>query len=110
MSLLATKPRPLGSNQTEVFTGDFLTTASVIYLYLCGGNGDSDSRESACHAGDLGSIPGLERSPGKGNGYPFQYSCLRNTMDRGPWWVTVHGGHKESAKTEQLTHSVIYGC
>ena len=40
---------------------------------------------------DLGSIPGLERSPGEGNGYPLQYSCLENSMDRGAWWVTVHG-------------------
>ena len=48
--------------------------------------GGSDSKESACNAGDLGSIPGLERSPGEVNGYPLQYSCLENSMDRG-----VHG-------------------
>ena len=41
----------------------------------------SDSKEFACDAGDLGSIPGLGRSPGEGNGYPLQYSCLGNTMD-----------------------------
>ena len=40
--------------------------------------------------------------PGKGNGNPFQYSCLENLMDRGVWWSTVHGGHKESDTTEQL--------
>ena len=44
---------------------------------------DRDSRESACKAGDLGSIPGSGRSPGEGNGYPLQYSCLENSMDRG---------------------------
>jgi len=38
-----------------------------------------------------GSIPGSGRSPGEGNGYPFQYSCLENLIDRGAWWVTVHG-------------------
>ena len=38
-----------------------------------------------------GSIPWLGRSPGEGNGHPFQYSCLENSMDRGPWEVTVHG-------------------
>ena len=44
---------------------------------------DSDSKESACSAGDLGWIPGLGRSPGEGNGNPLQYSCLENSMDRG---------------------------
>ena len=51
----------------------------------------SDSKESACNAGDLNSIPGLGRSPGEGNGNPLQYSCLENPMDRGAWWATVHG-------------------
>ena len=51
----------------------------------------SDSKESACSAGDLGSIPGLGRSHGEVNGYPLQYSCLENFMDRGAWWATVHG-------------------
>ena len=46
---------------------------------------------SACNAGDLGSIPGLGRSPGEGNGNPLQYSCLENPMDRGASWATVHG-------------------
>ena len=46
---------------------------------------------SACNAGDLGPIPGLGRSPGEGNGYPLQYSCLENPMDGGAWWATVYG-------------------
>ena len=41
--------------------------------------------------GDMGLIPGLGRSPGGGNGKPLQYSCLKNSMDRGAWWATVHG-------------------
>ena len=45
--------------------------------------GGSEVKASACNAGDLGSIPGLERSPGEGNGNPLQYSCLENPMDRG---------------------------
>ena len=45
----------------------------------------SDGKEAACNAGDPGSIPGLGRCPGEGNGYPFQYSCLENPMDRGAW-------------------------
>ena len=48
-------------------------------------------QESACSAGDLGSIPGLERSPGEGNGNPLQYSCLENFMDRGAWRATIYG-------------------
>ena len=48
-------------------------------------------KESACNVGDLGLIPGLERSPGEGNGYPLQYSCLDNSMDRGAWQTTAHG-------------------
>ena len=51
----------------------------------------SVSKESACNAGDLGSIPGLERSAEEGNGNPFQYFCLGNAMDRGAWQATVHG-------------------
>ena len=52
--------------------------------------GGSDSKESACHAGDLGSIPELGRSPGEENGNPLQYSCLENPMDSGAWWATVY--------------------
>ena len=52
--------------------------------------GGSDGKESACHVVDLGWIPGLGRSPGEGNGHPLQYSCLKNLMDRGAWWVTIH--------------------
>ena len=53
--------------------------------------GDSDGKESACTAGDPGSISGSGRSPGEGNGYPLQYSCLEDSMDRGAWWrTTVH--------------------
>ena len=48
-------------------------------------------KESACNAGDPGSIPGLGRSPGEGNGNPLQYSYLENPTDRGAWQATVHG-------------------
>ena len=51
----------------------------------------SVGKESACSAGDLGSISGWGRSPGEGNGNPLQYSCLENPMDRGAWRATVHG-------------------
>ena len=52
--------------------------------------GGSAGKESACKERDLGSIPELGRSPG-GNGYPLQYSCLVNSMDRGVWQATDHG-------------------
>ena len=55
--------------------------------FPCGSVG----KESACIAGDLGSIPGLGRSPGEGHGNLRQYSYLENLMDRGAWWATVHG-------------------
>ena len=51
----------------------------------------SDSKESACNAEDLGSIPGLGRSPGEVKGYPLQYSGLENSIDGGSWGAIVHG-------------------
>ena len=53
--------------------------------------GGSDSKESACNAGDLGLIPKLGRCPEEGNGNPLQYSCPENSMDRGAWQATVYG-------------------
>ena len=51
----------------------------------------SDGKESACNIRDLTLIPGLGRSPKEGNGYPLQYSCLGNSIDRRAWWATGHG-------------------
>ena len=67
-------------------------------IYMVGFPGGLDGKESACNAGDLGSIPGLGRSPKETNSYPLQYSCLENSMARRAWW-----GRKELAITEQLT-------
>ena len=53
--------------------------------------GISDGKESACNSGDPGSIPGSGRSPGEGNGYPLQFSCLEISMDRGAWQATFYG-------------------
>ena len=61
----------------------------------------SDGKESACNVGDPGSIPGSGRLPGEGNGYPVQYSCLENVMDRGAWQATTHGVTKSQT---QLSH------
>ena len=68
--------------------------------------GGPDSKESACKLGDLGLIPESGRPPGEGNSYPVQYSCLKNSMDRGTWWATVHGVTEETDTTEQLTLSL----
>ena len=58
---------------------------------MMGFPGGSVGKESVCNGGDLDLIPVSGRSLGEGNGYPFQYSCLGNPMDRGAWWATVHG-------------------
>ena len=61
-------------------------------------------KNSPVSAGDVGSIPGLGRSPGGGNGNPLQYSCLDNLMDRGAWWVTVHGIAKSRTQLSIQAH------
>ena len=53
-----------------------------------------DGKASAYNVGDLGSIPGLGKSPGEGNGNPLQYSCLEKLLGRGAWQATVHGATK----------------
>ena len=66
----------------------------------------SVGKESSYSAGDLGLIPRLGRSPGKGNGNPLQYSCQGNPMDRGAWWATVHGVAKSRTRLSDFTHKV----
>ena len=62
----------------------------------------SEIKAYACNVGDLGSIPGLGRSPGEGNGTPLQYSCLENPMDGGAWWATVRAS--AFSLMQQSTH------
>ena len=69
---------------------------------LGGFPGGSDSKESACNAGDPGLIPGSGRSPGGGNGNPLQYSCLGNPMDRRAWWAVVRGVAKSQMLQKNL--------
>ena len=69
----------------------FLLSKKGIITSFWGFPGDSEGKESACNAGYPGSILGSGRVPGEGNSYPFQFSCLENSMDRGAWWATVHG-------------------
>ena len=66
--------------------------------------GGSEGKESVHNAGDLGSIPGVGRYPGEENGYPLQYFCLENSIDREAWWATIHEVAKSWMDTvERLT-------
>ena len=56
--------------------------------------------------GDMGSIPGLERSPGIRNGNPLQYSCLINSVDRGAWWATAHRATKSQIQLSTCTNKL----
>ena len=68
----------------------YYNSTSILYYYNIIPPRGSEVKVSACNTGDLGSIPGLGRSPGEGNGNLLQDSCLENPMDRGAWWATVH--------------------
>ena len=76
------------SNTTSGLGPDNRNSGDEMVLGFPGG---SAGKESACDAGDLGSIPGLGRPPGEGNDYPLQYSGLENSMDRGACQATVQG-------------------
>ena len=67
----------------------------------------SDGKASVYNAGDPGSIPGLGRSPGEGNGNPLQYSCLENPMDGGAWQATVHGVAKNQTRLSYFTFTFL---
>ena len=71
--------------------------------------GGSEDKASVYNAGDQGSIPGLGRSPGEGNGNPLQYYCLENPMDRGAWQATVHGVAKSLTRLRDFTFT-FQGC
>ena len=71
--------------------------------------GGSAGKESACNVGDLGSIPGLGRSFGEGNGNPLQYSCLENPVDIGAWWAAVHGVTQSRTQLKQLSMHACIG-
>ena len=68
--------------------------------------GGSDGKVSAYNAGDPGSVPGLGRSPGEGNGNPLQYSCLENPMDGGAWLATIHGVAKSRTRLSDFTFTI----
>jgi len=66
----------------------------------------SDGKQSACNAGDMGSIPRAERYPEEENCCPLQYSCLENSMDRGIWWATVYRVSKN--QTRLVTNTFMW--
>ena len=80
----------MGEGDEEVHTFSYKSWACF--------SDDSDSKESACNVGGLGSMPGSGRSPGEGNGNPLQYSCLENSMERRAWRATVHGVPKSRTR------------
>ena len=81
---------------SQFFLCTFVSFCFIFRCCFCSGGLAQwlSGKESTCNAGDtgdVGSLPGLEGSPGGGNGNPLQYSCLENPMDRGAWRATVHG-------------------
>ena len=94
---------PLDSGQDcRVNTSFFFSPYAV--QHVSSFPGGLDGKESACNAGDLGSIPGSGRPPGEGHGYPLQYSCLENPMGResqGPWRAAVH---RVAIEATEYTH------
>ena len=90
-----------------VFFFFFKRTSSKACNLIQGFPVNSDDKDSDCKAEDPGAIPGSERSPGEGNGYPLQYSCLENSTDRGAWRATVHRVAKSQTRLSD-EHSSIY--
>ena len=111
------KKRLIFLDYTKIYSNKLLFNSSNIYpMYLSymvyillnysiyvGFPGGPDGKEFTCNVGDLGSIPGLGRSPGGGYSNPLHYSYLKNPMDRGAWEAVGHGGHKESDMSERLS-------
>ena len=80
---------------------EFIYVKSILYSENRGFPNGSVVKNPPANIGDTDSMPGLGRSPGEGNGHPFQYSCLGNPMDREAWWATVHGFTEESRSEER---------
>ena len=89
---------------TLVITANLCCGLNSSTFNIMGFPGGSDGKESACNMGDLGSITGSGRLPGERNGYPLQYFCLENSMDRKDWWMLVH----EVAKSQTRLRDNLY--
>ena len=79
------------------------------YTYIWGFPGGSVVKNLPANAEDVGFIPGLGRSPGRGNGNPLQSSCLENPEDTGIWWATVHGLQRDGTRLTEhaCTHPQV---
>ena len=83
---------------------------SILFIFYKGFPGGEVVKNPHANAGDPGSIPGLGRSPGVGNGNPLWYSCLENPRDRGAWWATVHGVTMSHTTCAQAQPCSISSC
>ena len=104
------RPEPGVKLQPKLRTSGHKANLKQLPFSSLGFPGGSDGKESTCNAGDLGLIPGWERSPGEGDGHPLKYSCLEIFMDRGAWRATVHGVQRvrhTSDTSEWLTLSAF---
>ena len=93
-----TNKTPKQKAKEYVVVQSYPTACDCVDCSTPGFPGGSAGRESACNAGDPGSILVPERSPGEGNGNPLQCSCLENRMDRGAWWAAVCGVAKSQTR------------
>ena len=91
-----------------IYTHTYIYPSMNMCICMCytGFSGGSVVKNLPANAGDTGSIPGLERSPGRQNSNPFQYSCLENPMDRGAWQATVQGVTKSYNWATDDTHTI----
>ena len=87
-----------------------VTLLVLVKTFLLGFPGGSVVRNPPANVGDAGSIPGLRRCPGEGNGNPLQYSCLENPMDRGAWQATVHEIAKSQTQLSTTTSTKDTAC
>ena len=93
----------VGHNEQLHFHFHFYKSYSIKVIMDPDFPGGSNGKESACNAGDHGSIPGSGKSPGEGNGNPLQCFCLDNSMDRGAWWAIVHGVSRSCIRLSNFT-------
>ena len=97
-----------------VFLRSHFFVIQIMALMFYGLPSGTRGKETPANAGDLrdvGSVPGLARSPGGRNGNPLQYSCWENPMDKGAWWATVHGVAKSWTRLKLLSmHALLSIC
>ena len=96
--LCSTYSSGLPAPTTDLFTVSIIFPFPWCHIVVIIFPGGSGGKESACNAGDPGSVPGLGKSSREGNDNLLQYSCQENSRDRGAWWATVHGVTKSQTR------------